>query len=49
MSEELAEKHRVYGCLMPETTFEIVEVLGPVAPSVGSWAAPGPRGMSPAE
>jgi hypothetical protein len=23
-----ADKHRVYGCLMPETTFEIVEVLG---------------------
>jgi hypothetical protein len=30
LSEELLEKHRVYGCLIPETTFEIVEVRAPV-------------------
>ena len=47
LAEELAEKHRVYDCLIPETMFTIVEVLGPVAPSVGPWAAPEPRGMSP--
>jgi hypothetical protein len=29
LSGELAEKHDVYGCLIPETTFEVVEVLAP--------------------
>jgi len=47
VAKELAEKHRVYDCLIPETMFTIVEVLGPVAPSAGPWAAPEPRGMSP--
>jgi hypothetical protein len=28
MSNELVDKYRVYGCPMPETTFEIVEALG---------------------
>ena len=43
MLEELARKHRVYGSLIPEAKFEIVEVLGTLAP----WAALEPPGARP--
>jgi hypothetical protein len=31
LSKALADQHAVYGALMAETTFKIVEVLAPVA------------------
>ena len=45
MLEELAHKHQVYGSFISETTFEIVEVLGELAPLADPMAMlePGAR------
>jgi hypothetical protein len=48
MLEELAHKHRVHGSLIAEMTFQIVEVLGELAPLTDLCAAPAPPGARPA-
>jgi hypothetical protein len=46
--EDLTFEHQVYGSLIPETTFAIVEVLGELAPLTGPQPAPEPPGERPA-